>query len=105
MANQRQPEATFVLKLLEETSIRLVMTQGLLELGLFGRNQMVRCHPTQFTKVIHADFELNRSAGEVGEFGCHQIGTTAPISTSERAMATPNIWTKSRVVCRSVFLA
>ena len=105
MANQRQPEATFVLKLLEETSIRLVMTQGLLQLGLFGRNQMVRCHPTQFTEVIRTDFELNRSAGEVGEFGCHPIRTTTSISTSERSMATPDIWTKSRVVCGSVFIA
>ena len=105
MANQRQPEATFVIKLLEETSIRLVMTQGLLQLGLFGRNQMVRCHPTQFTEVIRTDFELNRSAGEVGEFGCHPIGTTTSISTSERSMATPDIWTKSRVVCRNVFIA
>ena len=77
-----------------------MITQGLLQLSLFGRNQMVRGHPTQFTEVIRADFELNSSAGEVGEFGCHPIGTTALISTSERPMATPDIWTKSRVVCR-----
>ena len=76
------------------------MTQGLLQLSLFGRDKVVRGHPTQFTEVIHANFELNRSAGEVGEFGCHPIGTTALISTSERPMATPDIWTKSRVVCR-----
>ena len=104
-ANQRQPEAPFVLKPLEETLIRLVMTQGLLQLSLFGRYQMVRGHPTKFTEVIRADFELNRAAGEVGEFGCHPIGTTASISTSERPIATPDIWTKSRVVCRSVFIA
>ena len=94
-----------MLKPLEEPLIRLVMTQGLLQLSLFGRDQMVRGHPTQFTEVIRADLELNRAAGEVGEFGCHPIGTTASISTSERPMATPDIWTKSRVVCRSVFLA
>ncbi|QNI64909.1 hypothetical protein SynA1544_01976 [Synechococcus sp. A15-44] len=93
------------LKPFEEPLIRLVMAQGLLQLSLFGRNQMVRGHPTQFTEVIHADFELNRSAGEVGEFSCHPIGTTASISASERPMATPDIWTKSRVVCRSVFIA
>ena len=81
------------------------MTQGLLQLSLFGRDQMVRGHPTQFTEVIRADLELNRAAGEVGEFGCHPIGTTASISTSVRPMATPDIWTKSRVVCRSVFIA
>ena len=39
------------------------MTQGLLQLSLFGRDQMVRGHPTQFTEVIRADLELNRSAG------------------------------------------
>ena len=45
--------------------IRLVMTQGLLQLSLFGRDQMVRGHPTQFTEVIRADLELNRAAGEL----------------------------------------
>ena len=81
------------------------MTEGLLQLSLFGQDQMVRGHPTQFTEVIHADLELNRSAQEVGEFGCHPIGTTASISMSERPMATPDIWTKSKVVCESVFIA
>ena len=94
-----------MLKPFEEPLLRLVITQGLLELSLFGRDQMVRSHPTQFTEVIYADLELNRSAGEVSEFGYHPIGTTASISTSERPMATPDIWTKSRVVCRSVFIA
>ena len=84
---------------------RLVLTNGFLQLGFFGRDQMVRGHPTQFTEVIRADLELNRTAREVSEFGCHPIGATASISTSERPMATPDIWTKSRVVCRSVFLA
>ena len=79
---QRHPEATLVLKPLEDPLIRLLMTQGLLQLSLFGRDQMVRGHPTQFTEVIHADFELNRSTGKVGEFGCHPIGATASISTS-----------------------
>ena len=87
-----------MLKPLEETLIRLVMTQGLLQLSLFGWDQMVRRHPTQFTEVIRADLELNRSAGKVGEFGCHPIGATQSISTSERQIATPDIWTKSRVV-------
>ena len=85
--------------------MRLLMTQGVLQLSLFGRDQVVRGHPTQFTEVIHADLELNRSAGEVGEFGCHPIGATASISTSERPMATPDIWTKSRVVRRTTLVA
>ncbi|QNI97088.1 hypothetical protein SynRS9902_01195 [Synechococcus sp. RS9902] len=55
--------------------------------------------------MIRANFELNRSAGEVGEFGCHPIGTTAKISTSERPMATPNIWKKSKIACRSLIIA
>ena len=65
-ANQNHPEETFLLKPFEEPLIRLLMTQGLLQLSLFGRDQMVRGHPTQFTEVINADLELNRSAGEVG---------------------------------------
>ena len=85
--------------------MRLLMTQGVLQLSLFGRDQVVRGHPTQFTEVIHADLELNRSAGEVGEFGCHPIGATTSISTSERPMATPDIWTKSRVVRRTTLVA
>ena len=88
-----------------EHFIRLVVTKGLLQLGLFGWDQMVRRHPTQFTQVIHADFELNRSAGKVGEFGCHPIGATQSISTSERQIATPDIWTKSRVVRRHILIA
>ena len=99
------PRSSFDAQALGRALIRLLMTQGLLQLSLFGRDQMVRGHPTQFTEVIRADLELNRAAGEVGEFGCHPIGTTASISTSERSMATPDIWTKSRVVCRSVFIA
>ena len=94
-----------MLKPFEEPLLRLVITQGLLELSLFGRDQMVRSHPTQFTKVIHADFELNRSAGEVGEFGCHPIGATASIPTSRRQMATPDIWTKSKVVRVTILIA
>ena len=66
---------------------------------------MVRGHPTQFTEVIRADLELNRAAGEVGEFGCHPIGATQSISTSERQIATPDIWTKSRVVRRHILIA
>ncbi len=80
-------------------------TNRLLELGLFGRDQMVRRDPTQFTEMIHADFDLNRSARKVGEFGCHPIGATELIPTSERQMATPEIWTKSRVVRRTVLIA
>lgn len=104
-AYQHHPEATLVLKHFEEHLIRLLMTQGLLQLSLFGRDQMVRRHPTQFTEVIHADLELNRSAGEVDKFGCHLIGTTESISPSERPMATPDIWTKSRVVRRKSLIA
>ena len=85
--------------------MRLLMTQGVLQLSLFGRDQVVRGHPTQFTEVIHADLELNRSAGEVGEFGCHPIGATASIPTCERHMATQAIWTKSRVVHRTILIA
>ena len=94
-----------VLKPLDEPLILLLMTQGLLQLSLFGRDQMVRRHPTQFTQVIHADLELNRSAGKVGEFGCHPIGATQSISTSEREIATPDIWTKSRVVLGNNMIA
>lgn len=94
-----------VIKPIEELLLRPVMKKGLLQLSLFGRDQMVRGHPTQFTEVIHADLELNSSAREVGEFGCHPIGATASIPTSVRPMATPDIWTKSRVVCRSGFIA
>ena len=79
------------------------MTQGLLQLSLFGWDQMVRGHPTQFTEVIRADFELNRSAGEVGELSSHLIGATELISASPDAMTTPGIWTKSRVV-RTAFV-
>ena len=78
---------------------------GLLQLGFFGWDQMVRSHPTQFTEMIHADFDLNRSTGEVGEFGCHPIGATESIPTAERHLATPDIWTKSRVVLRSIVVA
>ena len=78
---------------------------GLLQLCFFGWYQMVRSHPTQFTEVIHADFDLNRSAGEIGEFGCHPTGATEFISASKDAMATSGIWTKSRVVRRAEAVA
>ena len=80
-----------MLKPLEEPLIRLVMTQGLLQLSLFGRDQMVRGHPTQFTEVIHTDFDLNRSARQICELGCHPIGPTDSIPTSRFDMATPGI--------------
>ena len=75
----------------EEVLVRLAVKNGLLQLGFFGWDQMVRSHPTQFTEMIHADLDLNRSAGEVGQFGCHPIGATELISTSKGAMATPGI--------------
>ncbi len=99
------PDPSHCLEPFGEALIGLLVTKGLLQLGLFGWDQMVRGHPTQFTEVIRADFDLNRSAGKVGEFGCHPIGATESISTSERQMATPDIWTKSRVVRRSAVVA
>ena len=88
-----------------EHFIRQVVTKGLLQLSYFGWDQMVRGYPTQFTQVTYADLELNRSAGEVGKFGCHPIRITALISTPERTMATPENWTKSKGVSKSVFIA
>ena len=99
------PNPSHYLDPYEKALIGLVVTKGLLQLGFFGRDKMVRRHPTQFTEVIRADFELNRSAGEVGEFGCHPIGATETIPTPERQMATPDIWTKSRVVRRTILIA
>ena len=99
------PDPSHCLEPFGEALIGLVVTKGLLQLGLFGWDQMVRGHPTQFTEVIRADLDLNRSAGKVCEFGCHPIGATESISTSERHMATPDIWTKSRVVRKSAVVA
>ena len=77
-----------------------MVTNGLLQLSLFGWDQMVRRHPTKFTQVIYANLELKGSAGKVGEFGSHAIGVTKSISTFEREIETPDIWTKSRVVSK-----
>ena len=99
------PDPSHCLEPFGEALNGLVVTKSLLQLGLFGWDQMVRGHPTQFTEVIRADFDLNRSAGKVGEFGCHPIGATESISTSKRHMATPDIWTKSRVVRKSAVVA
>ena len=85
------PTQSRVLKSCEDVLILLAVMNGPLQLGFFCWDQMVRSHPTQFTEMIHADFDLNRSAGEVGEFGCHPIGATELISTSKGAMATPGI--------------
>ena len=99
------PNASRANKSFEDVLVRLAVTNGLLQLGFFGWDQMVRSHPTQFTEIIHADFDLNRSAGEVGEFGCHPIGATELISASKGAIATPGIWKKSRVVRRAEAVA